>query len=219
MVQCVGQALAVVLADSADTARAAARTVVVTYEDTGAKPVLSFVEGIERKSFLPPGNVKAISVRFVCVFWRFGVDGSMDGWMDGWVMRLCSCSPPRFLEYFTSAATRTRRWRRPSTARAGASRRVRGVAWREGRGPYYYRGSSLLPYAQLNPSINPNRPTRRRPTTGGQKHFYFEPQTTLAVPTENGVLNLYTSTQAPADAHTLVAKVSLGLDECVYMYV
>lgn len=79
-VQCVGQALAVVLADSADTARAAARTVVVTYEDTGAKPVLSFVEGIERKSFLPPGNVKAISVRFVCVF---GVLGWMDGWIDG----------------------------------------------------------------------------------------------------------------------------------------
>jgi hypothetical protein len=46
--------------------------------------------------------------------------------------------------------------------------------------------------------------------SGGQKHFYFEPQTTLAVPTEQGVLNLYTSTQAPSDTHTLVAKVTDG---------
>lgn len=42
--------------------------------------------------------------------------------------------------------------------------------------------------------------------TGGQKHFYLEPQTTLAVPTEDGKLSLYTSSQAPADTHTLVSK-------------
>lgn len=123
--QCAGQALAVVLADSAETARAAARAVVVTYEEVkGATPVLSFVEGIERKSFLPPGNVKEIAC------------GDAD------------------------------------KALAQAKHRKGG-----------------------------------RVETGGQKHFYLEPQTTLAVPTENGVLQLYTSTQAPSDTHTLVAKV------------
>lgn len=125
--QCVGQALAVVLADSSETARAAARAVVVTYEDvTGTTPVLSFAEGIERKSFLPPGNVKEIA-----------------------------CGDAE-------------------QALARAKRRKSG-----------------------------------RVETGGQKHFYFEPQTTLAVPSENGILNLYTSTQAPSDTHTLVAKVRL----------
>lgn len=65
--QCVGQALAVVLADTAEAARAGARAVLVTYEETGETPVLSFVEGIERKSFLPAGSVKEISVRVVCI--------------------------------------------------------------------------------------------------------------------------------------------------------
>jgi xanthine dehydrogenase molybdopterin-binding subunit B len=43
--------------------------------------------------------------------------------------------------------------------------------------------------------------------TGGQKHFYFEPQTCLAVPSEGGSLSLHLSTQAPSDTHTVVSKI------------
>lgn len=69
MCQCVGQALAVVLADTPEAARAGARAVVVAYGEVegGATPVLSFVEGIERKSFLPAGSVQELSVRFFAV--------------------------------------------------------------------------------------------------------------------------------------------------------
>jgi len=42
---------------------------------------------------------------------------------------------------------------------------------------------------------------------GGQKHFYFENQTTLAVPQDDGGLVLTSSTQAPTDEATIVAKV------------
>lgn len=77
--QCVGQALAVVLTDTAEAARVGARAVVVTYEETGETPVLSFAGGIERKSFLPAGSVKEVSVRALD---RKRKDGmSVDSWM------------------------------------------------------------------------------------------------------------------------------------------
>ena len=46
-----------------------------------------------------------------------------------------------------------------------------------------------------------------RLSLGGQKHFYFETQTSLCVPQEGGTFTIYTSTQAPSDTHTVVAKV------------
>jgi xanthine dehydrogenase molybdopterin-binding subunit B len=46
------------------------------------------------------------------------------------------------------------------------------------------------------------------PFVGGQKHFTFETQTSLAVPQEDGGIHILTSTQAPSDTHTVVSKVT-----------
>ncbi|KAM3567750.1 hypothetical protein VYU27_010110, partial [Nannochloropsis oceanica] len=133
-VQCVGQPLLLVLAESMEQARTAARAVLVEYEpvrDEEGKevfPVLSCEEAIERKSFLPAGMVKELSS---------------------------------------------------------------GGDIKEALADAKHRKSGRL-------------------SLGGQKHFYFETQTSLCIPEEGGTFAIHTSTQAPSDTHTVVAKV-LGL--------
>ena len=46
--------------------------------------------------------------------------------------------------------------------------------------------------------------------TGGQEHFYLEPQAALAVPGENGSILVYSSTQNPSEIQAMVAHC-LGL--------
>ncbi|AJR06337.1 xanthine dehydrogenase molybdopterin binding subunit [Photobacterium gaetbulicola] len=48
---------------------------------------------------------------------------------------------------------------------------------------------------------------------GGQEHFYMEPQASQAVPTEDGGMTVYASTQNPSDVQRQVAKV-LGTQMC-----
>jgi xanthine dehydrogenase large subunit len=43
--------------------------------------------------------------------------------------------------------------------------------------------------------------------TGGQDHFYLETQCTLAIPVEEGALELFSSTQHPSEVQTLVARL------------
>lgn len=38
---------------------------------------------------------------------------------------------------------------------------------------------------------------------GGQEHFYLETQVTLAVPLEDGEMELFVSTQAPSDSQVI----------------
>ena len=49
-----------------------------------------------------------------------------------------------------------------------------------------------------------------RVDSGGQEHYYMEPQGALAVPVENGGLKIYSSTQSPTAVQRLTARV-LGL--------
>ncbi len=50
----------------------------------------------------------------------------------------------------------------------------------------------------------------RRLSIGGQEHFYLEGQISTAVPTEDGAMIIYTSSQHPCEVQKLVAKV-LGI--------
>ncbi len=49
-----------------------------------------------------------------------------------------------------------------------------------------------------------------RVDSGGQEHFYMEPQGALAVPVENGGMKIYSSTQSPTGVQRIAARV-LGL--------
>jgi xanthine dehydrogenase large subunit len=49
-----------------------------------------------------------------------------------------------------------------------------------------------------------------RADTGGQEHFYMEPQGAMAIPTETGGIKLYSSTQSPTGVQRIAARV-LGL--------
>src|SRR5262249_47424896 len=46
--------------------------------------------------------------------------------------------------------------------------------------------------------------------SGGQEHFYLEPQASLAVPGEGGQMTVYSSTQHPTETQAVVARC-LGL--------
>ncbi len=43
--------------------------------------------------------------------------------------------------------------------------------------------------------------------SGGQEHFYMEPQAALAIPLENGALKVYSSTQSPTGVQRVIARV------------
>jgi xanthine dehydrogenase large subunit len=49
-----------------------------------------------------------------------------------------------------------------------------------------------------------------RVESGGQEHFYMEPQAAMAIPLENGGIKLYSSTQGPTGVQRITARV-LGL--------
>lgn len=49
-----------------------------------------------------------------------------------------------------------------------------------------------------------------RVDSGGQEHFYMEPQAAMAVPVENGCIKIYSSTQSPTGVQRIAARV-LGL--------
>jgi xanthine dehydrogenase large subunit len=49
-----------------------------------------------------------------------------------------------------------------------------------------------------------------RVDSGGQEHFYMEPQGAVAIPTENGGIKIYSSTQSPTGVQRIAARV-LGL--------
>ncbi len=49
-------------------------------------------------------------------------------------------------------------------------------------------------------------------TSGGQEHFYLEPQTALAVPGEGGQITIHSSTQNPTEIQAVVARC-LGLQQ------
>lgn len=44
-------------------------------------------------------------------------------------------------------------------------------------------------------------------SVGGQEHFYLEGQVSVAIPTENGGMTIYTSSQHPSEVQKLVAEV------------
>lgn len=49
-----------------------------------------------------------------------------------------------------------------------------------------------------------------RVDSGGQEHFYMEPQAAMGVPVENGGIKIYSSTQSPTSVQRIVGRV-LGL--------
>lgn len=132
VVQCVGMPIAVVLAESAEQARQAARQVEVKYQavtdpSTGQvmSPIINLEDAIAARSFFP-------DVADIKSFTKGDVDQALNS------------------------------------------------------APHTLSGRLDL---------------------GGQRHFYFETMVSLGVPQEDGSIILTSSTQAPSDTQTIVAKV------------